>query len=57
MKVKVGKKIEEGDILEFYEMQEKKPEKRVEKKVDKVVVEAKEEDVLDSSKVQEEGID
>lgn len=26
MKVKVGKKIMEGDVLEFYEMQEKKAE-------------------------------
>lgn len=51
MKVKVGKKIEQWDILEFYEMQEKKPEKVTEKKPEAVVQEAsaEEESVSDEA--------
>jgi len=39
MKVRVGKKIEVSDILEFYEMQEKKVEKKAEKQETPVVEE------------------
>ena len=50
MKVRVGKKVEVWDKLEFYEMQEKKVEKKTEKESQKATEESTEKEVSEGAK-------